>query len=76
MIVIVCFLKNGNKKNVKEFYCRLHSHKVVFANTAPMLFGGIIAVMYNYISNMNRDDIVIDVVAINKLADKKKQQLQ
>lgn len=43
-------------------------------DTAPMLFDGITAVMYNYIANMNREDITIDVVAINKLADKQRQQ--
>ena len=51
-----------------------NKNRVLMIDTAPMLFDGITAVMYNYIANMNRDDIVIDVVAINKLADKQKQQ--
>lgn len=48
--------------------------KVLMIDTAPMLFDGITAVMYNYIANMNRNDVTIDVVAINKLADKQRQQ--
>ena len=49
-------------------------NRVLMIDTAPMLFDGITAVMYNYIANMNRNDIVIDVVAINKLDIKQKQQ--
>lgn len=48
--------------------------KVLMIDTAPMLFDGITAVMYNYIANMNRNDITIDIVAVNKLAGKQRQQ--
>lgn len=48
--------------------------KVLMLDTAPMLFDGITAVMYNYIANINRDDITVDIVAINTLADKQRQQ--
>lgn len=50
--------------------------KVLMIDTAPMLFDGITAVIYNYIANMNRDDISIDIVAINKLADKQRLQFE
>lgn len=41
--------------------------KVLMLDTAPMLWDGITMVIYNYISNMDRSDIIVDVAAINNV---------
>lgn len=49
--------------------------RVLMVNTVPMIYDGITMTILNYVSNMDRRDMVIDFVAINKVEDRLKKEI-
>ena len=50
--------------------------KVLMLNTVPMIYDGIGMTILNYVSNMDRSDMVVDFAVINHLEDKMRSQIE
>lgn len=50
--------------------------KVLMVNTVPMIYDGIGMTILNYVTNLDKSDMQVDLVVINHLEDKMKKQIE